>query len=437
MPADPAAMNTATTFRAAQDFDEFLAAQWLATALLPPHRLRALLEYAGGLPSQAAAIPETVWRGPAIGLTERQTERLRDAIAAPVSPRLEQKAVELDAAVVSYADPAYPSLLDSVPNAPPLLFVRGTLLPDDTLAVAMVGSRRATLYGRAQTDRFARAFAGQGITVVSGGAAGIDTAAHKGALEAGGRTIAVLGCGVDVTYPAENKGLFARIVERGGAVISEFPMETTPEPWRFPTRNRIIAGMTRLTLVLESPVDSGALITARDAADYGRDVWAVPGAVDSGRSKGCHRLIQDGAGLADCPEDVILALGLDIPMEGDPPPSRTRPARARSPKTPPALPSDTPVEEKIEQPARVNPVPSAERTPAPPALVSPSSRPSVPLTPDEEQILAHFDETPRHLDIVTEASGLSAARAAVAVTLLEMKSLIERLPGNLFARARG
>jgi DNA processing protein len=433
-------MNTATTFRAADAFDEFQAAQWLATALLPPHRLRALLEYAGGLPSQAVALPEAVWRGPAIALTERQTERLRDAIAAPVSPRLEQKSVELDAAVVSFADPAYPSLLDSVPNAPPLLFVRGTLLPDDTLAVAMVGSRRATLYGRAQTDRFARAFTAQGITVVSGGAAGIDTAAHKSALEAGGRTIAVLGCGVDVTYPAENKGLFARIVERGGAVISEFPMETTPEPWRFPTRNRIIAGMTRLTLVLESPVDSGALITARDAADYGRDVWAVPGAVDSGRSKGCHRLIQDGAGLADCPEDVMQALGIDVPMEGDPVPPRTRSTRARTTKTAPTLPLDTPVQEMIEQPASVTaPVkdaapPPVERTLA--RTASPTPRPSVPLTPDEERILAHFDQTPRHLDVVTEASGLSAAQAAVAVTLLEMKSLIERLPGNLFALAR-
>jgi len=245
--------------------------------------------------------------------------------------------------------------------------------------------------------------------VVSGGAAGVDTAAHRGALDAGGRTLAILGCGVDISYPAENRALFAQIVERGGAVLSEFPLGTTPEPWRFPARNRIIAGMTRAIVVIESPSDSGALITARHALDYGREVWAVPGPVDSGRSRGCHQLIQDGAGLADTPNDVLAALGL--PIE----PGRPQPKVGAA------------------EPGSLAPAETRRETGPEPSLAVPPTV-AANLTPDEERLLAQFDLSPRHLDDASAGAGLSAAQATVAATLLEMKALVRRHPGNLFVR---
>jgi DNA processing protein len=311
--------------------------------------------------------------------------------------------------VVSDRDTAYPANLLPFDDAPPLLFVRGALLPDDKFSIAIVGSRRATGYGHRQAERFARAFAERGLTVVSGGAAGIDSAAHKGALWSGGRTVAVLGCGVDVTYPADNRRLFEEIVERGGAIISEFALGTTPEPWRFPTRNRIIAGMSRATILVETPSNSGALITARDAAQMGRDVWVVPGPVDTGRSQGGHQLIQDGAALADSPGDVLAALGL-APVEPAPVPivssaSGTAPPPAVAAA---ALPVEPP-----------QPVPAAV---------------SGDLSTDEARLLAQFDLAPRHLDEASAAAGLAASQATVAATLLEMKALIRRLPGNLYAR---
>jgi DNA processing protein len=382
--------------------DQFIAAHRLAAALLPPPRLRALLAAADGSPARALALPATELRRQPIALTEKQAVRVTEAADAPLSFRLLDQAGALGVSVITHSDSDYPANLLPFDDAPPLLFVRGALRPDDTFSVAIVGSRRAMLYGRNQAIQFARAFAERRLVVVSGGAAGIDTAAHRGALDVGGRTIAVLGCGVDVSYPAENRSLFAQIVERGGAVISEFPLGTTPEPWRFPARNRIIAGMTRGTVVVESPKDSGALITARNALDYGREVWAIPGPVDSGRSRGCHQLIQDGAGLADSPNDVLAALGLPIDS---------------------AAPHPKAVMDDAATPAESRQV-----------ALSPPPKSAVNLTPDEERLVAQFDLTPRHLDDASAAAGLSASQATVAATMLEMKGLVRRQPGNLFAR---
>ena len=390
---------------------EFFAAQRLAGALLPPHRLRALLEAADGSPLAALALPLTALCGPPVGLTEKQAARVRDAASAPLSARLPERAIALGAWIITYRDAAYPANMLPLSDAPPLLFVRGTLFSDDKFSVAIVGSRRATIYGRAQSERFARAFAERGLTVVSGGAAGIDTSAHQGTLREGGRTIAVLGCGIDVTYPAENRKLFAEIAERGGAVVSEFPLETTPEPWRFPTRNRIIAGMTRGTVLIETPEGSGALITARNAAEYGRDVWAVPGPVEGGRSKGCHRLIQDGAALADCPDDVLTALGIT-------------PAEAAAPQE---AAEATPRPKAVTSSA-IGTLSLEEVSPPPPPLAP------VNLPPDERKLLDALDLTPQHLDTASARAGLSASQATVAATLLEMKGLLKRYPGNLFSR---
>jgi DNA processing protein len=319
-PVDAAAAGAAAAPETARPFDASSDAFWachrLAAALLPPHRVRALLT-AFPSPVEVMDAPPARLRGADIGLTEKQAARLAEAAAAPVPLALRERAERLGVLAVTFRDHpgVYPANLCPLSDAPPLLFVRGALLADDRFSVAIVGSRRATAYGCGQADRFARAFAARGLVVVSGGAAGIDTAAHRGALSAGGRTIAVLGCGVDVVYPAENRGLFAEIAQPAGplgALISEFPLGTLPEPWRFPARNRIIAGIARAVVVVETPRDSGALITARNAAEYGREVWAVPGPVDSGRSRGGHQLIQDGASLADAPEDVLVGLGISI-----------------------------------------------------------------------------------------------------------------------------
>lgn len=390
---------------------EFVAAQRLAAALLPSRRLRALLEAAGGSPLASLALPRTTLCAAPIELTEKQAARVAEAATAPLPPRLLERAEKLGAWIITYQDPAYPANLLPFDDAPPLLFVRGRLRPDDRFAVAIVGSRRATIYGRTLAEKFAKSFAERGLAVVSGGAAGIDTAAHRGALLAGGTTIAILGCGVDVTYPSENRGLFEEIASGGGAVLSEFPMGTTPEPWRFPTRNRIIAGMARATVLIETPEGSGALITARNAAEYGREVWAVPGPIEGGRSRGCHRLIQDGANLADSPEDVLQALGIAIDTPAEPAP------RPKSFTTP-----SLPLESEVAPVVTPVPAPQVPR-PAP-----------TDLPPDEQRLLEVFDLTPRHLDTASAQAGLSASQATVAATLLEMKGLIKRHPGNLFAR---
>lgn len=371
--------------------DTFWACHRLAVAYLPAARLRALLGFAGS-PEAALHVGTPDLRGPRIGLTEKQAARLAEAAGQPIPAAARKAAETLDVSVIGPDDPAYPANLTGLDDAPPLLFVRGRLHPDDRFSIAIVGSRRATHYGRMQAERFARAFAERGLAVLSGGAAGIDTAAHRGALAAGGRTIAILGCGVDVVYPAENRTLFADIVRQNGALVSEFPLQTTPEAWRFPTRNRIIAGMARGTVLVETPRESGALITARDAAGYGRDVWVVPGPVDTGRSRGGHQLIQDGAALADAPEDVLSALGvstLDVPA-----------VAAREEAAPPASPPE---------PAD--------------------------LSAEERRLLAQFDLSPRHLDEAATGAGLSAPQATVALTLLEMKGLVRRQPGNLCVRA--
>lgn len=360
------------------DLPRFEACHQLAEATLPPLRLRALLEAAGGDPRKALTLRH--------GLTPSQVERLERAQARPLSPPLRSRAQSLEVTVLQRGTPAYPEALLPFDDAPPLLFLRGQLPLGACLAI--VGSRRATSYGKGQATRFAAAFAERGVVVVSGGAAGIDTAAHRGALDAGGATIAVIACGLDYTYPAENKGLFERIVVEGGAILSEFPIGTRPEPWRFPTRNRIIAGLSQATVVIESPEQSGALITARNAAEYGRDVWVVPGPVDTGRSRGGHRLIQDGASLADGPEEVLEGLQ--------------------------ALPQAIP----LTLPLFVEPTPSLPE-----------------LSPNEAALLAQFSDTTVALDDAAEAAALAPSQALVAATLLEMKGLVKRQPGSQFIRS--
>jgi DNA processing protein len=212
-------------------------------------------------------------------------------------------------------DEAYPVMLRSIPDPPNVLYCRGNLEPRDLNAVAIVGSRKCSFYGREQAERFAALLAGAGVTVISGGARGIDSAAHRGAMShPQGRTIAVLGSGVDIPYPPENKSLFDEISERG-AVLSEFPLGTSPMKENFPRRNRIVSGLSRGVLVVEADVRSGALITARQACDdHGRPVFALPGRVDNPLSAGPHLLIRDGATLVTKLEEILEGLG-PVPQE--------------------------------------------------------------------------------------------------------------------------
>ena len=216
--------------------------------------------------------------------------------------------------VVSIVDPHYPSMLAQIPGAPPILMVKGRF-DHRTLnryTVSIVGSRSCSIYGSEQASRFASAFASAGLSVISGGARGIDTAAHRGAISANGPTAVVLGCGLGHVYPPENRGLFDEIVERGGAIISELPINAAPDAKNFPARNRIISGMSLGVVVIEAGLKSGALITARHAIeDHGREVMGVPGRVDSPSSAGTNELLKNGAHFVTEPSDVISILERD------------------------------------------------------------------------------------------------------------------------------
>ena len=237
----------------------------------------------------------------------------RVADAREHAARAVERAASAKIAALPWFHPTYPALLREIVDPPIVLWLVGAAACLSEPAVAIVGSRRATPAGIAVARRIGRGLAEAGLVVVSGLARGIDGAAHQGALDAGGRTVAILGCGADVVYPPEHASLAKRVAE-AGALVSEFPPCTPPLPRHFPLRNRIISGLSRAVVVIEASDRSGSLITARAALDQGRDVLAVPGNVASGRYSGCHALIKDGAPLVETVEDVLNELGWVQPV---------------------------------------------------------------------------------------------------------------------------
>jgi DNA processing protein len=320
--------------------------------------------------------------------------------------KLEERLAQLaaqGAEMVTQDDPRFPAGLQQIPYPPPLLYIKGTLTPADSLAVAIVGTRGASYYGLKAGRRLAGALAARGVTVVSGLARGIDTAAHQGALEMSGRTLAVLGCGLDVVYPPENQKLYQEIPDHG-ALISEFPLSTPPEARNFPIRNRIISGLALGVVVIEAGVKSGTTITVRYALDQGREVFAVPGPIDSPTSLGPHRLIQDGAKLVQDVEDIFQELPA---LKKGQRPLFTAPARVRETS---AAEGGGPTPE--------------EATTAPPVLTSAPS--------PEEPLLALLGSDPLSLDELVRATRLRASEVLSRLTILELEGLIRELPGKRY-----
>jgi DNA processing protein len=298
-----------------------------------------------------------------------------------------ERARDAGIAIVPFTNPNYPARLRTIADPPPFLYVKGNILTDDDKAVAIVGSRSASEYGRRVARDLARGLVSLGFTVVSGMARGIDGSAHESALQAGGRTIAVLGSGVERAYPAEHETLYRRIGENG-AVLSELPIGTRPLAFNFPARNRLISGLSLGVVVVEATEKSGSLITATLAVEQGREVFAVPGEVGSSRSRGAHRLIRQGAKLVESVDDIIEEIAPQLL-------DRTGSATQRAPRVLPQNASD------------------ATRT-----------------------IFALLQENTLQVDQVIERTGMSAAQVLETLLDLELQGLLRQLPGKIYRAER-
>jgi DNA processing protein len=334
-------------------------------------RLKGLLDFFGSL--------EVAWQAPvnalqAAGLSGKIIENLLNVRKGVDLERVWAKIQSQGISVLTWEDSIYPRRLKEIDQPPPVLYLRGELLDEDDWAVAVVGTRRITVYGRQVAEEVASFLAQRGITVVSGLARGVDAVAHEACMRAGGRTFAVLGSGVDRIYPPEHEKLAGRIMERG-AIISDYAPGTAPDSANFPPRNRIISGLSMATIVIEAGETSGALITATFAAEQGRDVLAVPGNINAPQSKGTNRLIQQGARPLLKPEDILEALELEL------------------------------VNEKHE------------------------ARAVLPADPVEVCIIQVLSSMPMHVDEIGVQSGLSIDKVSATLTLMELKGMVRQVGG--------
>jgi len=291
-----------------------------------------------------------------------------------------EKVEKEGARIISIEEAEYPSLLKEIPNPPALLYLKGGFIPEDRYAVAIVGTRNPTVYGSTQAEEIAAELARMGFTIVSGFARGIDTAGHRGAVRAGGRTIAVLGSGIDVPYPSENKHIVEKIA-RSGAVISEFPPGTPPDRQNFPRRNRIISGLSLGVLVVEAAKDSGSLITAGLALEQGKEVFSMPGNITSANSKGTNELIKNGAKVVTGADDVLEELAPVLK------------GFLKRPKEKKVMPE---------------------------------------LSPEERRIVAVLGPDPRHIDEVARELGIGAADMLTHLLSLELKGVLKQTAGKKF-----
>lgn len=360
----------------------FAMALTLADGIGPKLQSALLAEF--GSARQVLAQPlESLLRVRGIGT--KTANSLVDPTLLDQARQILQQCRDLSIDVLQQTHPEYPRRLPEICDAPSIFYRKGVLLPQDELAIAIVGSRRCTAYGRRHAERLSAGLSRAGFTIVSGLARGIDAAAHRAALQAGGRTLAVLASGVRDIYPPEHKELAAEIAQQG-ALLSEMPIDQRPLPGLFPQRNRIISGLCLGVIVIEATRNSGALYTARHAMEQGREVFALPGQVDSIASEGCHDLIRDGVTLVRGVDDVLSALG-PLPM----PTSPTSAVTIHSPRE----------------------------------LV---------LNPLESQVLNLISTQPIYIDDLLREAAIETSRVLATLTVLEMRRLIRRLPGNQFVR---
>src|SRR5881394_3970323 len=344
-----------------------------------PVRVRQLLEHFGDAPAILRASKSQLLQVRGIG--EETAEALANWEKSVDLGNELKRIEEYGCHILTQADADYPDLLRQIYDPPIVLYVKGRLTARDKNGVAVVGSRQTTHYGLEVARKLSYQLAYIGVTVVSGGARGIDTAAHQGALSGKGRTVVVLGTGINLVFPPENIELFERIAANG-AIITQFPFNRPADKQTFPIRNRIVAGMTLGTLVVEANLTSGALITANFATEYGRQVFAVPGRIDSPRSKGCHELIKKGAKLCESAEDILSEFEYLFPA--------------------------------------TNRLPGASETGVLPALE---------LSGNEQKVYGTLDHEEISIDEVIRHSGLPSSAVSVALLSLEMKRLIRQLPG--------
>lgn len=356
------------------------AEAWLAlnASQLSSTVQRLLVDNLGSAQAVLAAREEDVQELP--GVNRLHLERLATARRRTDLSQLRNLCLEHGVHLVSYQDAEYPERLAEVEQAPPLLFVQGDLARDDARAVALVGTRKASPYGQKTARKLASDLARRGFTIVSGMALGIDAEAHEGALETGGRTLAVMATGADMTYPSSHRDLRRRIAE-SGAVLTEMPFGSGASRYAFPVRNRIISGLSMGVVVVEAPRESGALITATHALEQGREVFAVPGSIDSPLSSGGHQLLKEGAHLVEVAEDIVEGLGMSL---------QAAPRRDR--------------------------------------------RPVAELSRDEQLVYDALGTEPLRVDQLVDSTDLETAMVNATLMLLEVKGLARRFAGGTYLR---